>query len=227
MTALIQALHLTQTFGTAAGGITAVDDVSLEVDAGEVVAITGPSGAGKSTLLAILAALQEPADGRVLIEGKDVAALPESEMLELRARRLGYVFQEFGLLDELTAAENVELPLRIQRRDPVERSRLVEEVLAAVELTPHAAQRPEELSGGQRQRVAVARALVTAPQLLLADEPTAQLDARTAASVTELLVSAARERGAAVVIVSHDEQLLGRADRVLHLRAGRLEATSR
>ncbi len=223
MTTLIQAQELTRTFRTAAGGVTAVDDVSLEVSAGEVVAITGPSGAGKSTLLSILATLQVPDRGRVLVDGQDVAALSEPELLALRARRLGYVFQDFGLLDELTAAENVELSLRIQRRDPAERARLVEEALTAVELSPHAAQRPEELSGGQRQRVAVARALVTAPRILLADEPTAQLDARTAATVTDLLVGAAHGRAAAVVVVTHDEQLLARAARVLRLRAGRLE----
>nr|WP_274636815.1 ABC transporter ATP-binding protein [Microbacterium bovistercoris] len=219
----MSALHATglvRVYRTAAGEIPAVRGVDLTVDAGELVAIRGRSGAGKTTLLTMLGGLERPEEGSVHIEGRD---LFEASGHALRGDRVASVFQAFGLIPILSAAENVEVPLRIRRIPVAERTRRVAAMLDAVGLAEHAAQRPAELSGGQQQRVGIARALVTEPAVLLADEPTGQLDSETGAQIMELIARLAHERGTAAVVATHDAALLARADRVLELHDGRLK----
>jgi len=209
-------------FGTGATAVHAVAGVTLEVAAGELVVVRGPSGSGKTTLLNLLGGLDRPSSGRVLVDGRDPAGMGEAELAELRRSTIGYVFQAFALLPVLTAAENVELPLRIARTSVPEREARVAELLARVGLADHAAQRPGELSGGQQQRVGVARALASRPRVLIADEPTGQLDSATAATIMDLIAGVVHEDGVAAVVSTHDDALAARADRVVELRDGRL-----
>src|SRR5215207_6789647 len=212
----LRAESVSRVFDSRAGAVHAVEGVSLEVRPGELLVITGPSGAGKTTLLNLLGGLDRPTSGRVV--------LGEDELAAVRRDRLGYVFQSFGLIPVLSAAENVEVPLRLQRMAPAEREQRVAEALELVGLSGHAAQRPYELSGGQQQRVGIARALAARPQLLLADEPTGQLDSGTAATVMDLIGELVHARGVAAVVTTHDAALVRRADRVLELHDGRARA---
>ncbi len=218
---VLQAIGLTRVYRTPAGDVHAVRGVDLEVGAGELVAIRGRSGAGKSTLLTMLGGLDQPSAGRVEVDGTDLYGPEGAAML---GTRVASVFQGFGLVPILSAAENVEMPLRIRRADPGERARRVSEALTAVGLADHTAQRPAELSGGQQQRVAIARALVADPAVLLADEPTGQLDSETGAQIMTLIARLVHERGTAAVVATHDPAMLARADRVLELHDGRLRA---
>ena len=220
MTAL-RATGLTRTYRTPAGELTAVDAIDLEVAAGELVAIRGRSGAGKSSLLTMLGGLDAPDAGRVEIGGVDLYGREGTSML---GTEVASIFQGFGLVPILSAAENVEVPLRIRRSHPADRACRVADALAAVGLAEHAAQRPAELSGGQQQRVAIARALVTEPSVLLADEPTGQLDSETGAQIMALIASLVHERGTAAIVATHDPAMLARADRVLQLHDGHLSA---
>jgi putative ABC transport system ATP-binding protein len=213
---------LTRTYGTGAATVQALDGVDVHVDAGELVVVRGRSGSGKTTLLNLLGGLERPTSGRVLVGDWDVTAMNEDEVLELRRRHLSYVFQSFGLVPSLSAAENVEVPLRLLEVDPAERDRRVAAALDAVGLGRHARQRPAELSGGQQQRVGIARALVGEPRVLLADEPTGQLDSTTAVVVIELLADLVHHRGVAALVTTHDPQMAERADRVLELHSGLL-----
>ena len=178
----LRAESVSRVFETGGEAVHAVQEVSLEVRPGELLVVTGPSGAGKTTLLNLLGGLDRPTSGRVLLGDDELSALGEDELAAVRRDRLGYVFQSFGLIPVLSAAENVEVPLRLQRMPQAERDARVAEALELVGLGTHAAQRPYELSGGQQQRVGIARALAARPQLLLADEPTGQLDSGTAAT---------------------------------------------
>lgn len=214
---------LTRSFTTPAGEVTAVAGVDLEVAAGELLVVRGRSGSGKTTLLNLLAGLDRPTSGSVTLDGVDVAGMDAAQRRAMR-HRVGYVLQSFGLVDVLSAAENVEVPLRLQRVAAGERTRRVAAALEAVGLGTHGHQRPAELSGGQRQRVGIARALVAEPTVLLADEPTGQLDSGTAATVMDLLHALARERSVAMVVTTHDPVLVARADRVLTLHDGRVGA---
>ncbi|GGY38982.1 ABC transporter ATP-binding protein [Streptomyces djakartensis] len=207
-------------YGTGAGAVHALRGASFSVRRGELVALRGRSGSGKTTLLHMIGGLDSPQAGRVVVDGTDLSALSESELLELRRDRIGFVFQSFGLIPILTAAENVGVPLRLRRAEPRDREERVALLLALVGLAGHEAQRPAELSGGQRQRVAIARALANRPALLLADEPTGQLDAATALAVMELLRAVVRSEGVTALVATHDPQLLGLADRVLELSDG-------
>lgn len=224
-TAVLTAVDVTRVFPTPAGDVHAVGGVSLTLHPGELVALRGPSGSGKTTLLNLLGGLDAPTSGSVTIAGEDLAELDEAARLELRRSTLAFVFQAFGLVAELTARENVEVPLRLRRVPTAERTLRVDVALEAVGLTPHAHQRPTELSGGQQQRVGIARALVAEPALLLADEPTGQLDSVTGSEIMALLAEVVHARGLAALVATHDPLMLERADRVLQLRDGRLSPT--
>lgn len=213
---------LRRDFPAAAGTVLAVAGVTLAVHPGELVAVRGPSGSGKTTLLNLLGGLDEPTSGTVTVAGVDLAGLPRAELLRLRREQIAFVFQSFGLLPELTATENVEVPLRLARVPAAERTERVAAALAAVGLTGHVRQRPGELSGGQRQRVGIARAVVGRPRVLLADEPTGQLDSVTAVEIMGLLQDLVHSQGLAAIVATHDPLLMERADRVLEIRDGRL-----
>ncbi|MDQ0612583.1 putative ABC transport system ATP-binding protein [Microbacterium sp. W4I4] len=219
MTAVLRAESLSRVFRSAGGDVVAVRDADLAVESGELVAVAGRSGAGKTTLLTMLGGLDAPTEGRVLVDGADLAA-PSTDVDALRGSRIASIFQTAGLIPVLSAAENVEVPLRIRRVDPAERDRRVAQALRDVGLEDHARQRPGELSGGQQQRVGIARALVMAPGILLADEPTAQLDSETGAQIMDLIAQLVHHRGTAAVVATHDVAMLARADRVLEIHDG-------
>jgi putative ABC transport system ATP-binding protein len=208
-----------------AGGqeVRSLDSVSLSVGAGEVVAVVGPSGSGKTTLLHLLGGLDRPDGGEVRVGGVDWATLHGQERARFRRRTCGFVLQGFALLPQATAAENVEVPLLLDGLPPPQREERVARALERVGLANDKAKLPDQLSGGQQQRVAIARALVNEPSLVLADEPTGSLDSENAATVAGLLLDASRERGASVVLVTHDATVARRADRVVRLRSGHIE----
>ncbi|SOD82229.1 ABC transporter ATP-binding protein [Streptomyces sp. Ag109_G2-15] len=219
---MVRVEDIHKSYGRGAAAVHALRGVSFEVPRGELVALKGRSGSGKTTLLNIVGGLDTPDRGRVEVGGQDLAGLGETGLLELRRDRIGFVFQSFGLIPILTAAENVGVPLRLRRADPREREDRVELLLSLVGLADHAAQRPGELSGGQQQRVAIARALANRPALLIADEPTGQLDAETGHAVMELLRAVVRSERATALVATHDATLLDLADRVLELRDGEI-----
>ncbi len=203
--------------------VTALDGVSLAVKAGEFLAVAGPSGSGKTTLLNLIGCLDTPTSGQVAIDGEAISGLSPGRRADLRARKLGFVFQTFNLIPVLTAWENVEYPLLLQRG----RGDVAARVRAALEhvgLADRARHRPPELSGGQQQRVAIARALVTEPALVLADEPTANLDSRTGHEIIELMRRLNRERGTTFVFSTHDPRIVNAADRVMEISDGRLQS---
>jgi ABC-type lipoprotein export system ATPase subunit len=212
-----------------AGGeeIWAVRDVSLKVGPGEFLALVGRSGSGKTTLLNLIAGLDRPTSGEVLVDGQRVDRMSDRELDALRRHKLGFIFQSFGLLPLLSARENVELPLRIAGLSHRERQRRVEEALAFVGLGKRAEHRPYELSGGEQQRVAIARALAARPRLILADEPTGELDSATASAVFGLLRDLARVEGITIITCTHDRLVMEMAGRVEELADGRLVTTGR
>ncbi|PJM93363.1 ABC transporter ATP-binding protein [Streptomyces sp. CB01373] len=211
-----------KSYGQGEAAVHALRGVSFEVPRGELVALKGRSGSGKTTLLNIVGGLDEPDRGRVHVDGRDLSELGEEGLLALRRDHVGFVFQSFGLIPILTAAENVGVPMRLRRADPRVREERVELLLSLVGLADHARQRPGELSGGQQQRVAIARALANEPALLIADEPTGQLDAETGHAVMELLRAVVRSEQVTALVATHDATLLDLADRVLELRDGRI-----
>jgi putative ABC transport system ATP-binding protein len=213
---------VSRTFGSGSRAVHALTDVSLRAGEGELVAVRGRSGAGKTTLLNLIGGLDRPSAGRITVAGHEVTAADERELVALRRDTIGYVFQSFGLIPILSAAENVGVPLRLARRPAAERDERVAVLLELVGLGEHAAQRPYELSGGQQQRVAVARALANDPRLLIADEPTGQLDSDTGQAIMDLLRAVVDSRGTTALVATHDAALIDRADRVLTLRDGRL-----
>ncbi|MER6259895.1 MULTISPECIES: ABC transporter ATP-binding protein [Streptomyces] len=211
-----------RSYGRGAAAVHALRGVSFEVPRGELVAVKGRSGSGKTTLLNIVGGLDTPDRGRVEVDGRQLGELGENELLRLRRDRIGFVFQSFGLIPILSAAENVGVPLRLRRAEPREREERVELLLSLVGLAGHASQRPGELSGGQQQRVAIARALANRPALLLADEPTGQLDAETGHAVMELLRAVVHSERVTALVATHDATLLDLADRVLELHDGEI-----
>ena len=200
----------------------ALDGVDLRIERGELIAVRGRSGSGKTTLLSVIGGLDRPTAGRVLVGGESVSEMSQAELVELRRRKIGFIFQGFGLLSILSAAENVEVPLRLVAADPREREDRVRVLLELVGLGDRGRHRPHELSGGEQQRVAIARALANRPQLLLADEPTGQLDSGTGHAVMSLLRAIVRSEGLTAVIATHDPSLLDIADRIVELRDGRI-----
>ncbi|MEU6477761.1 ABC transporter ATP-binding protein [Streptomyces sp. NPDC047017] len=219
---MVRVENVHKSYGQAAAAVHALRGVSFEVPRGELVALKGRSGSGKTTLLNIVGGLDQPDEGRVQVDGSDLTQLGEDGLLALRRDRVGFVFQSFGLIPILTAAENVGVPLRMRRADPREREERVELLLSLVGLAGHARQRPGELSGGQQQRVAIARALANDPALLIADEPTGRLDAETGLAVMELLRAVVHSRQVTALVATHDLTLLDLADRVLELRDGEI-----
>jgi len=202
--------------------VRAVDGVSLEIAPGELVALEGPSGSGKTTLLQLLGALDRPSEGSILFEGRDLATLRDRELAELRLRAFGFVFQQFNLIPTLTAQQNVEAglaPAGVRGQALHERSA---SLLAEVGLAERASHLPAQLSGGEQQRVAIARALATEPRVILADEPTGNLDSATGAEVIDLLAGLAARHGATVVVATHDAGLAARAPRRLAMRDGKI-----
>ena len=218
---MLRAEALTKIFPSPGGDVHAVRGIDLDVRAGELVVVKGRSGSGKTSLLMMLGALDTPTSGRVVIDGHDVTD-PTTDVADLLGHRVASIFQTSGLIPVLSAAENVEVPLRVRRTPPAERAERVAAALAAVGLADHAKQRPGELSGGQQQRVGIARALVMNPGLLLADEPTAQLDSETGEQIMDLIASLVHERGTAAIVATHDPAMMKRADRVLELHDGLL-----
>jgi putative ABC transport system ATP-binding protein len=202
--------------------INAVHDVDLVVEAGEFVAIEGPSGSGKTTLLQLMGALDRPSNGRVVFEGRDLAGLGDSELAELRLRSFGFVFQQFNLIPTLTALENVEAKLAPTGLPDAELRERAAALLAEVGLADRATHLPSHLSGGEQQRVAIARALSVEPRVILADEPTGNLDTRTGADIIETLAGLAAQRGTTVIVATHDSGLADRAPHRLAMRDGRL-----
>jgi len=201
----------------------ALDDISLNIEAGAYVSIMGPSGSGKSTLLNLLGLLDRPSAGTYRLHGRDVTGLDDTEQARVRNREIGFVFQMFHLVPRLTAAENVALPLVLAGMPPEERRERVERILEELSLTDRGHHKPDQLSGGQRQRVAIARATVTEPQLLLADEPTGNLDHRSSQEVIRILEEL-NSRGITLIMVTHDAEMGQRARRQLHMMDGQLVA---
>jgi putative ABC transport system ATP-binding protein len=222
---IVEVDGVSRDFGRGDQVVHAVREVSFTAGQGELVAVRGRSGAGKTTLLNLIGGLDRPTAGRVVVAGRDVTTAGEQELLELRRGTIGFVFQSFGLIPILSAAENVGVPLRLAKVPAAEREEKVAMLLELVGLGAHAGQRPYELSGGQQQRVAVARALANDPRLLIADEPTGQLDSETGRSIMDLLAALVRSRGMTALVATHDPNLIDLADRVLVLRDGVLEPT--
>lgn len=214
--------NVTKSYLGKRGKVVAVDKVNLKIEAGQMIAIQGPTGGGKSTLLQLLGALDKPTDGNVLVLGESLKTMSDSQLSDLRADKIGFVFQFFNLIPTLTALENVEMalvPLGVQAK---ERSERAAAALASVGLADRSSHLPSELSGGQQQRVAIARALVKEPVVLLADEPTGNLDEETRDDIIDLLESLWKEKGLTLVIVTHDSQVAKRAQRILTIKAGKV-----
>jgi putative ABC transport system ATP-binding protein len=209
---MVAAEGVSRTFGSGHTAVRALRAVSFTVGRGQLVALRGRSGSGKTTLLNIIGGLDEPSAGRVWVDGREVTRMGEGERLALRRERVAFVFQSFGLVPMLSAAENVGIPLRIAGVRPGERRERVAAMLELTGLSSHAAHRPDELSGGQQQRVAIARALAGRPGLLIADEPTSQLDLETGRQVMELLLRVVRSEGVTALVATHDEALVDLGD---------------
>ena len=219
---VISTEEISRSFGSREQVVTAVNRVTMDVHSGESLALVGRSGSGKTTLLNLIAGLDQPTSGKAIFEGRELAALSEKELVELRRHKIGFIFQSFGLIPLLSAYENVELPLHISGVSWRERRRRATETLQLVGLGPRAKHRPYELSGGEQQRVAIARALVTAPDVLFADEPTGELDTVTAKSIASILKDIVQQRGVTVVVATHDLTLARTCDRVLTMEDGML-----
>ena len=221
--AVVRAESLTRTFGRGAAEVHALRGVSLEVQPGELVAICGRSGSGKTTLLNILSGLDQPTSGRAWVAGLEVTAMTRDEQLKLRREQVALIFQSFALLPMLSAAENIGVPMRLSRVDSATRERRVSALLGLVGLEGHGRKRPHELSGGEQQRVGIARALANNGQLLLADEPTGQLDSQTARQIMGLIRSIVHAEGLTAIATTHDRALMDIADRVLIIQNGQIE----
>jgi putative ABC transport system ATP-binding protein len=219
--------HVTRTYRVEAVDVQALRGIDIEIGSNCVTAIAGPSGSGKTTLLNLIGCIDRPDAGELQVAGTAVGRLSDDALSDFRALHLGFVFQSFNLIPVLTAYENVEYPLRLTNVPAVKRRERVRAMLEAVGLGAHAQHRPGQLSGGQQQRVAIARALAAAPRLVLADEPTANLDSHTGAAIIELMRQMQREHEVSIIICSHDPQVIGAADDVIMIRDGRIESVKR
>ena len=218
---MIQLEDVTKIVTSRSEELTILDSLTLEVPAGQFLSIVGPSGSGKSTLLGLIAGLDSPSSGRIVIDGQDLATLSEDSLARLRGERIGFVFQFFHLLPSLTALENVLVPMEIAGIGGAEeRSR---KLLGEVGLSERTHHYPSQLSGGEQQRVALARALANDPAILLADEPTGNLDANNGKHIVEIILEIHERRGTTIVLATHDHELAGRADRMMMLKAGRID----
>ncbi|TQL48232.1 putative ABC transport system ATP-binding protein [Homoserinimonas aerilata] len=222
MTDVLVVENLTRKFRTPAGEVTALKDVSFRIPRGEIVALSGRSGSGKTTLLNCVSGLDLPSSGTVMLDGQSVTGLDEAARTRMRRDSIAFIFQTFGLLPHLTIAENVGLPLRLRREHPELREERVAHLLDLVGLARRGGSHPDELSGGQQQRVAIARALANSPRLLIADEPTGQLDAATGAAIMDLIRAAVHAESATALIATHDNSVQDSADRILHIADGAL-----
>ena len=219
---LIQLRNVWKTYTMGENQVHALRGINLDVQQGEFLAIMGTSGSGKSTAMNMVGALDIPTKGEVLLEGRNIADMDESDLAQLRGRKVGFIFQKFNLIDTLTAKQNVSLPLLFQGMPAHEREARAEELLTMVDLGERMNHRPSELSGGQQQRVAIARALAAKPELILADEPTGNLDTKTGETVMTFLKDLHKNQGTTIVMVTHDEETAAHADRIETLRDGQI-----
>ncbi len=219
-TPVVETQVLTKVFGKGETAVTALDGVSLKIQPGEFVAVMGPSGCGKSTLLHLVGGLDRPTGGKVLVEGQDLAGLADKNLTELRRRKVGFIFQFYNLIPVLRAEENAALPLVLDGVKPAEASAKAKQWLTRVGLGDRTASKPHQLSGGQQQKVAIARALASEPSLVLADEPTGNLDSRASDDVALLLRQIADQWKRTVVVVTHDPRMAAHADRIVFLKDG-------
>ncbi len=220
--ALLDLQGVTKDYPLGSTIVNALRGLNLSIEKGEIVAIMGPSGSGKSTLMHILGALDAPTDGEARLEGQDLRSLSENELVTLRGRKVGFVFQTFNLIQTLTAQQNVELPMTFLGARRSARAERARALLAKVGLAERVGHRPSELSGGERQRVAIARALANDPEILLADEPTGNLDSETGATILRLLKQLCEDEGKTMILITHDPDAAAIADRIVRLRDGRV-----
>jgi putative ABC transport system ATP-binding protein len=219
---LVQTEDLVREYPSGEGVLRAVNEVSIEIPERRLICIKGRSGSGKTTMLNLIGGLDRPTSGSIWLDGDWISDMSEPELVKIRRDKIGFVFQTFGLIPILTATENVEVPLRLANTPVDQRTKRVEEVLDMVGLGERARHRPHELSGGEQQRVAIARALANHPKLLIADEPTGQLDLRTGRTIMQLMHRLVRDTGLSALVATHDPTLLDLADRVIELRDGEL-----
>jgi putative ABC transport system ATP-binding protein len=219
---MIRFEHIHKSYSLGSTSFTAIDDLSLEIGEGEFVALAGPSGSGKTTLLNLAGCIDKPDRGRIWIDGDEVTNVSLAALARKRRSRLGFVFQNFNLIPVLTAFENVEYPLMISRMPKRERQQFAAEWLDRVGLASHSAKRPDQLSGGQRQRVAIARAMISAPAVVIADEPTANLDSVTTGQILDLMEQLNVETRTTFLIATHDTRVMERVERIVHMRDGRI-----
>ncbi len=223
MSNMIEVVNVTKTYGSGAKGVQALKGVNVEARKGEIICIVGPSGSGKSTLLHLMGGLDTPTSGQVIIDGQDTKNMSDRNLTLLRRRRLGFVFQFFNLLPTMTVEENIALPLFLEKVDKAKISKKVDELTALVGLEHRKHHKPEELSGGQQQRVAIARALSNDPALLLADEPTGNLDSKTGAEILRLLRETVEKYQQTIVLVTHDNKVAEWGDRIVTVKDGLIE----
>jgi putative ABC transport system ATP-binding protein len=221
---ILEAINLSRTYSIGRQPVAALDDVGLSVRKGEFAAIMGPSGSGKSTLLNLLGGLDQPTRGKVFLDGHDLSEYNEQQLAALRRKMIGFIFQRHDLFPVLTARENIEFPMLLNGMTVEERRSRSEELLALVSLEDKASALPEELSGGQQQRIGIARALANMPSILLADEPTGNLDSLTSEEIIKALIAIREERGLTLIMVTHDPEVAEHANRIIQLRDGHLLA---
>ncbi len=226
MSAVIATEHLSKTYGKGEAAFSALSDINLSINSGELIAIVGKSGSGKSTLMHMLALLDRPSQGNILVDGTDAARIRSRQVDGLRNKRYGFVFQQFFLNETDTVLNNVILPLKIAKINRKERTTRGLAALKSVELSEKAAAKAGTLSGGQKQRVCIARALINKPSVIFADEPTGNLDSHTGKTIEDLLFRLNKEQGITVIIVTHDKELAGRCHRQLHIKDGKLSEGS-